>query len=72
MDPEDVKDIFKTNLKKLRQDKGWSHHTLSKKSGLSIASLRSCEWEGRFSAKTIAPLCRAFDIDPWVLFLEED
>lgn len=72
MTPDTVKIIFKTNLKKLRQARGWSHHTLSEKSGLSVAALRSCEWSGTFTAKTIAPICTAMEIEPWVLFLNEE
>lgn len=71
MTPDELKTIFRHNLKRERQERGWSHHTLAEKADLPRNSIQNCEWKGTFSAKTVAGICKALEIDPWVLFIEE-
>lgn len=71
MAPEDIKKVFKTNLKRERIERGWSVNDLATKTGMYRQTLEKCESHGTFSAKSIAAICEAMDIDPWVLFIEE-
>lgn len=70
IDDNNVKALFAANVKQEREERGWSHFTLAKKSGLPKLTVKNCEEKGSFSSVSIASLCNAFNIDPWVLFTE--
>lgn len=71
MSEELVKRVFKDNLKRERQERGWSQKTLAGKAGLSLQTVQYMEQNGTFTAMTLAAVCKGFDLDPWVLLIEE-
>ncbi|WP_423189441.1 helix-turn-helix domain-containing protein [Alkalibacterium sp. f15] len=70
--PETIKGIFKVNLRKEREERDWTIEDLAEKTGIYRQTLQTCENHGTFSAKTIAALCEAFNVDPWIFFIEEE
>lgn len=71
MSEELVKEIFKNNVIREREERGWSHHTLAKKSGLNLSTIKAIETHGSMTARSLAAICKGFDLDPWVLLIEE-
>ncbi len=67
--PSHAKTICVENLKRLRQDNGWSQDLLAKASGLSLRTIQRVEKEGKASAETQLALAGTFNVSPQELFV---
>lgn len=66
-----VREVFRKNVAHERNEQGWTQKELAKKMGVSFQTIQNVEMNGAMSPKMIAAFCKVFDIDPWVLFIEE-
>ena len=68
----DIRAVLAANLKKYRQDRGWSQAKLAEKTGTSTHYIGMLETKAKFpSSEMIHKLARALGIDPTELFFKE-
>lgn len=53
--------IMAENLKKLREESGWSIRILAEKTGLSVQALEAAERGGDFGTEDLQTLCRLYN-----------
>lgn len=53
--------IMAENLKKLREESGWSIRALAEKTGLSVQALEAAERGGDFGTGDLQTLCRLYN-----------
>jgi transcriptional regulator with XRE-family HTH domain len=67
-----IREVLAGNLRKLRQDRGWSQATLAEKTGTSPHYIGMLENQNKFpSSEMIQKLASALKIDPTELFSKE-
>jgi transcriptional regulator with XRE-family HTH domain len=67
-----IRDVFAGNLRKFRQDRGWSQAVLAEKAGTSTHYIGMLENRNKFpSSEMIQKLALALKIDPTELFSKE-
>jgi transcriptional regulator with XRE-family HTH domain len=67
-----IREVLASNLKKHRQDRGWSQAKLAEKTGTSTHYIGMLETKSKFpSSEMIQKLAFALGIDPTELFFKE-
>jgi transcriptional regulator with XRE-family HTH domain len=67
-----IREVLAGNLRKIRQDRGWSQATLAEKTGTSTHYIGMLENQNKFpSSEMIQKLAFALKIDPTELFNKE-
>lgn len=68
---ENVRKVFAEHVKQEMEERFWTTDDLAELTGLAISTvIRVLEAE-YFTSGVVEKICKAFDLDYWVLFTEE-
>jgi plasmid maintenance system antidote protein VapI len=66
-----IKEIYLKNIQEELSERGWTVAELARRMEISEPRAKSILARGTLTHDLVSKLCNVFDIDPWVLFVEE-